>query len=230
MSRRWPSMHAVLATPRAWFPRNARALLLVAMLCASLPAAAASCDWTRDVLPADRPQLDIDLARLQALLDVPGSAPLADPDAAAAQARALLQRARAPLPLGTINGPWSVRSIQANGQSVFAYPWFAARIDTSGCTMTLRKSTGSQRRSGRLYREPAPDRGGSSLVFLGSATVNDNRTAPYSARNQPSGSTNGGGDGSPVNSTGRLWRIGRNELLLVLDAAPNGFELYHLKR
>ena len=94
------------------------------------------------------------------------------------------------------------------------------------CGFSFAKTTGSQRRTGRLL--PMRDR--RTLAFLGTGTVNDDPTGRYGPRMRPRGEVMGGDPAVPVNSAGTLVRIGRNELLMLLDLDERGFELYHLKR
>lgn len=200
---------------------------------AAVPAAPA-CDWRTQVLPADRAAVEVDAAA--ALSRIPSAAGMPDylgEDLQEASLRgivlahALLQRARNPLPLGDVTGAWRVRSVQASGDSVYDYPFFSARISRSDCGFDFRKTTGSQRRSGLLLPMPREER---ALAFLGTATVNENRTGAYGPGNPPTGTPVGSEGNKPVNSAGRLLRIGADELLMILDLEEDGFELYHLKR
>lgn len=137
-----------------------------------------------------------------------------------ATARALLKRAERPQSLGDITGRWRVRSIQVNPHGTFAYPFFAASIARERGELRFAKTTGSQRRSGVLL--PAGD--GRSLVFLGGTTVNDEAPVAYSRIAHPRSAPR------DSDSVGRLVRIGARELLMVLDASPDRYELYHLVR
>jgi hypothetical protein len=199
----------------------------------SPPTSADACDWRTLVLPGDRSAVEVDAD--QAIARIPSSA--AAPDylgddlkesslKGIVLAHALLRRARAPLPVGDVSGAWQVRSIQASGDSVYDYPFFRSTIARSGCGFDFSKATGSQRRTGRLL--PMDD--AQALAFLGTGTVNDNRTGAYGPGNPPRGTAMGSMGDAPVNSAGRLLRIGQNELLMILDMDERGFELYHLKR
>ena len=79
-------------------------------------------------------------------------------------------------------------------------------------------------------RTPAADERRHALAFLGTGTVNDNHTGAYGPDNPPRGTAMGSMGDAPVNSAGRLLRIGEGELLMILDFDERGFELYHLKR
>lgn len=208
-----------------------RSLMLVAawLLLPAIASAAACESWASIVLPADRPALT---TPVQQVLDQLPARPLsasaeylADETAALDEARFLLQRALHPLPLGDIQGAWRVRSIQVGRTDAYAYPYFAGRIDRSACGFRFSKTRGSQRRHGLLLPMADDDR---ALAFLGAATVNDDPTRPYGPDNRLL-SEPAGPDG-PVNSVGRLLRVGPHTLLILLDANDNGFELYRLER
>ena len=224
---------ALLTACSAAPPRAGVASAVLAGAAAPSSPAGDPCDWRAQVLPGDRAAVDVDAGA--ALARIPSSATAPDylgDDLKEASlggivlAHALLARARDPLPLGDVTGAWRVRSIQASADTVWDYPFFRAEIRRDGCGFAFRKTTGSQRRSGRLL--PMAD--GRSLAFLGTATVNDNPTAPYGPANPPRGTAMGSVGDAPVNSAGRLLRIGADELLVILDMDAAGFELYHLKR
>jgi hypothetical protein len=200
---------------------------------APAPRRADACDWRSIVQAPDRAAVEAEAA--DALARIPSSATAPDylgEDLKEASlkgivlAHALLQRARTPLPLGDVTGAWQVRSVQASGEAVYDYPFFRARIVRTGCGFDFSKTTGSQRRSGRLLAMEDPR----ALAFLGTATVNDNPTGAYGPDHPPRGTASGSMGDAPVNSAGRLVRIGTSELLMILDLDARGFELYHLKR
>lgn|GEM_PF-537363 len=170
------------------------------------------CDWARIALPDHRAMIDVDA---RTLLEGIG-----DRSGDTAQLVALLERPAQPP--GDIRGRWRVRSLQYDGRNTYVYPFFDARIDGDDCGARFAKTSGSQRRSGVLYPvEGDPDR----LAFLGAATVNDDPPRDYDpARPQD---TQFPGE---ANSAGWLVRIGPDELLMVLDAAPGSLEAYHLRR
>ncbi len=171
--------------------------------------------WRAVVLPAH--ELMVDEALTLATAAARGG------DEASLDARALLERAREPLQLGEIDGDWRVRSIQVDRQQGYAYPWFDAHIAHDGTgngSHRFAKTSGSQRRSGRLYPMDGP-----GLVFLGARTVNDESPRTYTRIATPAAEAPGEHD-----SAGLLLRIGPNELLMVLDADGERFELYHLRR
>ena len=171
--------------------------------------------WHAVVLPAHRAMVDDAVAR--------ATAAATGDDEGSRHARALLERAREPLQPGDIGGAWRVRSIQVDGGQGFVYPYFEASIDADGtgdASYRFAKTSGSQRRSGRLYPMD-----GAGFVFLGARTVNEEPPRTYSRVATPDAATPGEHD-----SAGRLLRIGPRELLMVLDAEGDRFELYHLRR
>lgn len=171
--------------------------------------------WHAVVLPAHRAMVDDAMAR--------ATAAATGDDEGSHHARVLLERAREPLQPGDIGGAWRVRSIQVTGGQGFVYPYFDATIDADGtgdASYRFAKTSGSQRRSGRLYPMD-----GAGFVFLGARTVNDESPRRYSGVATPGTTVPGEHD-----SAGRLLRIGPRELLMVLDAEGDRFELYHLRR
>lgn len=189
-------------------------------LCAFFSIAACShayaqrCDWQMQAREEHRSTVRVPITDVSAILDRTSGDGV--DRASLNAARSLLRHARAPLPLNNIRGHWKVRSIQVDDGFVYAYPYFRARIEAKpGCGERFAKTSGSQRRSGILY----PLQGKREMAFLGAKTVNDDQVRSYNLA-----------AASVDNSAGRLLRIGRNELLMVLDANDRGFELYHLKR
>lgn len=197
--------------------------ILLSILLAAAPVSAFAyanvqthqCNWQSEARQEHRTTVRIPLADVSAFLDeVQGDGV---DKASIATARGLLRRARSPLPLGAIEGRWKVRSIQVDRGFAYAYPFFNARISRlSDCDYRFAKISGSQRRAGTLYPLDDDKR---QLAFLGASTVNNDPVRAYDVDSA-----------SEYNSAGRLLRIGRNELLMVLDAGDDGFELYHLKR
>jgi dihydroorotate dehydrogenase len=94
-----------------------------------------------------------------------------------------------------------------------------AEIARDPCGYRLRKTSGSQRRSGTLSALAKDSR---AFAFLGASTVNDAPPGHYAPGNVA--------DGSEGNSVGRLVALGPDELLLILDGNAKGFELYQLIR
>lgn len=171
-----------------------------------------ACDWTRLALPVHEAMVHADALALAR------SVPVDDSDSA--QLAALLRRP--PQPPGDLRGDWRVRSLQFSDGRVYGYPWFRARIGSDDCAGSFAKLNGSQRRSGRLYPIQGDPR---RLAFLGAATVNDEPPVDYDPTRPADAQWPGHG-----NSAGWLTRLGRDELLMVLDAGDGRFEVYHLRR
>ena len=205
-------------------------VLLPAWLLLPAIASAAACgNWQSIVLPSDRPAVTVTIRQL---LDQLPARPIdaspeymADEMASLDEARFLLDSASHPLPLGDIRGTWRVKSIQAGRTGAYAYPYFAARIEHAACGYRFSKTSGSQRRHGKLL----PMEGdASALAFLGALTVNDTIAKPYGPDNRMTQESFGPEDSR--NSAGRLLRIGPHTLVMILDAGDKGFELYRLER
>lgn len=198
-------------------PARAASLLLILLtLFAPAHAAAPTCDWRLLIWPAHRWRVSEAHESAESVLRHSPAK-----KGAAENARTLLARAKKPMPLGKLAGRWRVRSIQVSPLGAYAYPFFRARITAAGDGYRFEKTRGSQRRNGWLLPMPdAPD----SLAFLGEATVNEDPALGYS-RLRDSGVE----QPAPGDSAGRLVRIGTRELLMILDADGEKFELYHLK-
>lgn len=188
--------------------------LLLAAAGATFAGVGSGSGWRETAWPQHVARIDDALATARAV-DATDGAYARD----FAEARALLGRARKPLPLGEVTGAWQVRSIQVNDYGTFAYPWFKATIRRTPLGLRFEKTTGSQRRSGMLW----PHGDGRTLVFLGGATVNQEPQVAYSTRRA-------GGEAAESDTVGRVYRIGRRELLMVLDAEGGRYELYHLRK
>ena len=188
---------------------------------ATPPHSGIGCDWTRLAAPRH-----IDQVRT-ALQPLVGFTEALQGDGVDAPSRQdtleLLRRAQRPLPLGEITGQWQVRSLQMQGRDslpgfdfAHAYPYFQATIQRNGdCGYRFAKTTGSQRRSGVLYPMGAQPH---ELAFLGATTVNDEAPRAYDPQQAEHA------------SAGRLVRIGPSELLMILDADTERYELYQLRR
>ncbi len=134
--------------------------------------------------------------------------------------KALLGASAQAIEAHALAGRWRVRSLQASAEALFAYPYFNAEFQVDGDTLLFRKTSGSQRRSGRLY----PYGDDRSWVFVGTATVNDEPEKTYSrldARPLP----------EPFDSVGRLWILSADHAYFILDAEHGlHFEVYELRR
>lgn len=193
-----------------------QSVVFAVLLAASgITAAADRCDWQAAARDQDAAKVQTNLAALQNILRKASGSGVDQASKHAAEQ--LLQRAEHPQALAAIVGRWKVRSLQVSEDFVYAYPFFAARItDPPACGYRFAKTSGSQRRAGGLYPMADNKR---QLAFLGATTVNDDPVRDYDQHSA-----------SPHNSAGRLLRIGRNELLMIVDADASGFELYQLKR
>ncbi|UXI67598.1 DUF4893 domain-containing protein [Tahibacter amnicola] len=116
-------------------------------------------------------------------------------------------------------GDWRVRSIQGTRYGIFTYPYFKARIAERDGRLFFEKTSGSQRRSGYLH---APEHGGPEWIFTGGASVNDDPQVSYSL---DSGATSA----QDSDSVGVLWKVD-DQLIMVLDARGDDYEIYQLKR
>lgn len=199
-----------------------KSILSVLLLGFGAPAFAAGANepaaWSTSLHDAHRARIDAATSTLDALV----AAQPTDTDAQA-QADLVALRATAPTPIGEANlgGAWRVRSLQVQPDMIYAYPYFNARLDADGDAWSFVKTTGSQRRSGRLFRDADdPER----LVFLGGSSVNDDPSVAYSDAAT-------GIDPQDSDSVGVLHRLGPAHLILILDAEPgDSVEVYELRR
>jgi|GEM_PF-4572498 len=131
----------------------------------------------------------------------------------------LIAAAHVPAVAADLHGEWQVRSIQGTRYGIFVYPYFMARIVERDGGLFFEKTTGSQRRSGRLVAR------GDSMgewIFVGARTVNDDPPAGYSRGSGP--------EPSPADSVGVVYVIGPGRLVMVLDAGSDDYEIYQLRR
>jgi hypothetical protein len=139
-----------------------------------------------------------------------------DPDAVA-----LLRELIAAKPMAinakTLSGAWRVRSLQGGQYGLFLYPFFKAKLRRDTDSFWFEKSTGSQRRSGRLFFDNAQQ-----MVFLGTRSVNDDAKTLYRDKAASGPSEN--------DSVGVLWQLRSNRLIMILDATAADFEIYELQR
>lgn len=200
---------------------------LVLGLSILVPLAQAECrsSWEDVIHKRDASAITIAATNLQHLIDHLNH--LQEDSQGVMLAQHLLERARdTKLALGDIKGRWKVRSIQGSqfGEAtytIFAYPAFNARIKAvDECELFFEKTSGSQRRTGRLFHQ----QGHEAMVFLGGASIGDEPTNSYDSEERRA-----------TNVVGRLVRISANELLMIMDTHdyPHGeghFELYYLFR
>jgi Domain of unknown function (DUF4893) len=118
-------------------------------------------------------------------------------------------------------GNWRCRSLQATSLGLYVNPDFKCTIARRDGQLAFAKISGSQRRTGVLYRDP--DHG---FVFLGGATVNDDPTVTYSALAQPVASPN------PLDNDtyGWLKQRSRNHVVMLFNTDGSSYEIYELRR
>jgi hypothetical protein len=76
-----------------------------------------------------------------------------------------------------LTGNWQCRTIKAGGLGALViYDWFKCKVSDDGSGWMLRKTTGSQRTTGRLY-----DDGEKRAIYLGSLHYKDDPAKPYGA-------------------------------------------------
>ncbi len=121
-------------------------------------------------------------------------------------------------------GEWGVRAIRPRADGdVVVNPWFDATIEADVGTV-FRKTSGSQRREGRLYRDFAGFNSPSGLVFLGAKFAADEPAPVYSGWLLPDLRA------AASDSFGRLFGLSSGHLLLILDVRDAGdWEIYELK-
>lgn len=181
-------------------------------------AAAGAAGWSGVIHPEHRASVEEADARAAA---VNAAVEPQDQDAKATldQVRQLLAAKAMPATREELAGTWRCRSMQIDKLGVFAYPFFRCDLRGDAQALLFEKSTGSQRRSGRLL--PAED---GTWVFLGGATVNDDPRKSYSALENPAAAAR------ESDSVGVLRKIGDHQLLMILDAKPESYEVYELRR
>jgi hypothetical protein len=123
----------------------------------------------------------------------------------------------------TLLGDWRVRSLQSEGDNLFLYAFFKATIRTDGNGIIFEKTTGSQRRMGRLYKDSAANR----LVFLGGSYVNDDKPIAYSVGGTQPDAT----EPKPTDSVGVFYLINSKRAMMILDTeSTDEYEIYELVR
>lgn len=196
---------------------------LVLLFCLIAPAfageTAGAPSWSSVIQDEHRPRVDDAATTLDALIEaMPADA---DPQA---RADIVALQARTPTPITAdvkLGGAWRVRSLQLQADAIYAYPYFNARIEADESGWRFAKTSGSQRRSGRLWRD-ADDP--SRLIFLGASTVNDEPELGYGDARSDAGLQDS-------DSVGVLHRLAADHLLMILDAQPGtSVEIYELRR
>jgi hypothetical protein len=74
-----------------------------------------------------------------------------------------------------LTGNWQCRTMKLDtGLPLIVYGWFRCRVTDDGSGWVLKKTTGSQRTTGRLY-----DDGEKRAIYLGALSLNDDPAKPY---------------------------------------------------
>ena len=111
-----------------------------------------------------------------------------------AELDAMLAKPLLSLPDFDLSGDWQCRSIKAGGLSALVvYGWFKCEVSDDGSGWMLKKTSGSQRTTGRFY-----DDGEKRSIYLGSFSVNDDPAKPY-------------GSGPESDQVGYAFRTGQSE-------------------
>jgi hypothetical protein len=138
--------------------------------------------------------------------------------------RELMTVKKLPVDPKLLLGDWRVRSLQGNSNGLYLYSFSKATIRTESSGLIFEKTSGSQHRMGRLYKDTATNR----LIFLGGIYVNGDKPQAYSA---------GWGkvDAFSPNKTdtaGVLFKLNDKRMLMILDADDydSTFEVYELVR
>ncbi len=123
-----------------------------------------------------------------------------------------------------LQGRWKVRTIVGSSSGIFVYPFFEARISSSDKPGELKfeKQTGSQRRSGFLFRTQSR----SELIFLGGKATDYEGSLVYSKL------ADSNADAPTESDTwGVLFFTAHDRALMVMDVYPTeGWEIYELRR
>jgi hypothetical protein len=92
-----------------------------------------------------------------------------------------------------LTGNWQCRTMKLDtGLPLIVYGWFKCRVSDDGSGWVLKKTTGSQRTTGRLY-----DDAEKRAIYLGSLSINDDPAKPY-------------GSGAETDQVGYAFRTGPN--------------------
>lgn len=138
------------------------------------------------------------------------------------EVEALLKLPSLPFKDAELVGKWKCRSIQGGGLGVYVYPYFSCNILKKGSDLYLEKKSGSQFRKGHIY----PD-GEDRRVFLGVQYVSGDDPGEYSGT-YPQEEVDG--ESMQYDSAGVLLKKGDKHFIFILDAAPDDYEIYELKK
>ena len=141
---------------------------------AVLPAAQAADSLVDALTTRDRERLAaFDTARESAIAEArkggdPGEVKVLD---------GILAGGSLPLDDAALTGRWRCRTAKLGGNlPLVVYGWFACRIAAGEGTLTLEKTSGSQRTSGRFF-----DDGGSRRIYLGAGHYSDEKPKTHGA-------------------------------------------------
>jgi Domain of unknown function (DUF4893) len=120
-------------------------------------------------------------------------------------------------------GEWRVRSLQSDSENLYLYTFFKATIRADANGIIFEKTSGSQRRMGRLYKDSAANK----WVFLGGSYVNDDKPIAYSV----GGTKPDAAEPKPSDSVGVFYQISSKRAMMILDAeSTDEYEIYELVR
>ena len=102
-----------------------------------------------------------------------------------------------------------VKSIQINGSGVFEYNFFACSFRQKNNSVYYRKTTGSQRQNGYLYRIDDKTR-----YFMGAWSVNDDPIKEY---------------GSDQSIIGAMYKLSSGKYIMVIPEGNNCFNILEFK-
>ncbi len=101
-----------------------------------------------------------------------------------------------------------VKSIQGDRLGIFIYDYFSCKFVEKNNKIFFQKTTGSQRKSGYLYRKDD-----SSFVFLGGWSVNEDPLTSYK---------------SDKSQSGILYKISDNKLIMIFIESDKAYEIYDI--
>jgi Domain of unknown function (DUF4893) len=123
----------------------------------------------------------------------------------------------------TLLGDWRVRSLQSDGENLYLYTFFKATIRADANGIIFEKTSGSQRRMGRLYKDTTATK----LIFLGGVYVNNDKPLGYSVGWSKPDAT----QAKPSDSVGIFYQMNSKRAMMILDTeSTNEFEIYELVR
>lgn len=192
---------------------------LPAALQKALDTAKRAPEWWRAAWPYHRSQIDQWQIQVESVNTELQRVPTAD-RAKLPHVNRLLKPPFASLDLA-FTGNWRCRSFQANALGLYDYPAFNCLIRAEGEQWIFSKTTGSQRRHGKLYRD-----GVNRLVFLGGSSVNDDPHGVYSRADAGSAAA----EPLESDSYGFVIQRGPRHLVMLLDTDGASYEVLELTR